>query len=105
MSHGKGRVETQHTQEIKQLEKVILQCEGYILKTTLFLNVAIFTIAPQNVTGQIKYYFLQLQYDENTMGREKKSRKVLQNKANNPLLSKESMRNRFAKAVDLDFQL
>lgn len=88
-SHRKGNMETQPTQEIKQLKKVTLQCESHVLKTTHFLNAAVFTVAPQNTMDQMKYYFLQIRsdqmrYDEKTMGTGKRSKKVLKKKAKQP---------------------
>lgn len=52
-SHGKGSMETQSTQEMKQLKKVTLQCDSHIFKATCFLKAAVFTVAPQNTMGQI----------------------------------------------------
>lgn len=63
-SHGKGSMETQSTQEIKQSKKVTLQHERHVLKTTCFLDAAVFTISPQNTMGQMKYYLLQIRSDE-----------------------------------------
>lgn len=63
-SHRKGSMETQSTQEIKQLKKVTLQCESHVLKTTHLLNAAVFTVAPQNTMDQMKYYFLQIRSDQ-----------------------------------------
>jgi len=86
-SYGKGSTETSSTQEIKQSKKVALQHESHVLRTTRFLNAAIFTIAPQNAMGQMKYYLLHIRSDEirrKDYGGGKTSRKVLQKKAKQP---------------------
>lgn len=49
VDHGKGSMEIQSAQEMK-LQKVALQRECHILKTTpLSLNAAVFTAGPQTL--------------------------------------------------------
>ena len=64
ISHGKDSMEKQSIPEIKQLEEVTLQYESHVLKTTCFLNTAVFTTAPQNTMGQMTHRFLQIRSDE-----------------------------------------